>query len=213
MQFESHILEAVNNGITQAQENYFKGSRSLICWAHEYLTTVNIYNTLLELPSIDDTLGLEEKASDVEYYRRERRGKKPAYVCGNSRCDIVLWHDNEDSPRVVIEVKRWAEDCVSDVQRLDYFLKKIDRVEFCIMASFIAFPVKNDKKKSRELLAGKVKDIEYKIRNILSETNFISLVSSLSNLFYEEVPKYDNNQYVGDEEWVWCPVIFKLSRK
>jgi hypothetical protein len=207
------IINSIYTGIIEAQEEFYKGSRGLICWVHEYMITVNIYHSLLKLPAIDDTLGLEEKASDIEDYKRVRRGRKPACVCGRSRCDVVLWHAKKDGPRAVIEVKRWAEDCGSDIKRLEYFVSKVPSVEFCITASCLFEKVKSNSGNNENKLQNRIKQLHVNIQNRLVQSSVdVSLESTLSNIFHVKIPVY-YGKTMKEDEWVWCPVIFKIYRK
>ena len=207
------IVDSIYQGIVTAQEEYFKGSRGLICWVHEYMITSSIYHSLLRLPAIDDTLGLEERASDVEEYRRDRRGCKPACVCGLSRCDLVLWHAKKDGPRAVIEVKRWAEDCASDIPRLEYFVSNVPSVEFCITASCLSEKVQSNSGNTERVLRNRVKLLHTIIQNCVVRSGInVSLVSALSNILHVKIPVY-YRKTAREEEWVWCPVIFKVYRR
>jgi hypothetical protein len=207
------LIDSIYGGIIKAQEEYFKGSRSLICWVHEYMITANIYHSLLNLPAIDDTLGLEEKASDIEEYKRVRRGRKPACVCGRSRCDVVLWHTKKDGPRAIIEVKRWAENCGSDIKRLEYFVSKVQSVEFCIAASCLFEKIKSNNDNAEDKLRDRVKRLHVNIQKRVVQSGIgVSLESKLSSILHVKIPVY-YGKIEKEEEWVWCPVIFKIYRQ
>lgn len=206
------VLDSIDKGIRKAQDDYTKGSRSLLCWGPEYLITVNIFQSLLDLPAIEDSLSLEEKASDVEKYRRDRRGRKPACVSGRSRCDLVLWHANKDGPRAVIEVKRWAKQCSSDIKRLTRLVSQVQGLEFSIAASCLFERVNNNSDNAEDKLQRDIKKLHRSIEESVKGSNLgVRLEPKLLRIERVTIPVDEKTE--SEEDWVWCPVCFMIYHK
>ena len=204
------VIDLVEKGIRKAQRDYKKASESLLCWGPEYLITTNIFQSLLGLPGIANCLCLEERARELEEYCRNRRsGRKPRVVGGRSHCDLVLWHSTKDEPRAVIEVKRWAKDCSSDLKRLARLVSQ--GLEFAVAASCLF----------EEIRDNSVRDAENKLRELLNDVlRRMEQEISESGVGIRLAPKSRRVHRVSIQDemgnrqkWVWCPVCVVIYHK
>jgi hypothetical protein len=211
---QQKILNLIVKGIRNAQDIYTEGSKSLICWGHEYLITTNIFQSLLSLRTLADSLSLEEKVSDIEKYKRDRRGRKPACVCGRSRCDLVIWHTTKDAPRAIIEVKRWAEDCFTDIDdRLTYLTDKVKDLKFSVAASCLFEKVDNGGN-ADDRLRKKVKQVYQKVQDSHSlRKRNLGVRMEPPSPQIETITIRVDDKAESKEDWVWCPICFVIYRK
>lgn len=207
------ILDLIDQGIRRAQEVYLRGSKSLIRWGPEYLIATNIFQSLVSLRALSDAVSLEEKVTDIEEGRGNRRGRKPACCSGQSRCDLVVWHTEKDAPtpRAVIEVKRWANDCLGDIKRLTRLVNVVNGLEFSVAASCrFEKVVDGDGGRAEERLQKNVKQVRHDIEDGLTGKN-LAVRMAPSLLIIEPITSLDESG--KNEEWVWCPVCFVIYRK
>jgi hypothetical protein len=132
----SEVINAINQGIRKAQEDYKKAYMSHISssYAPEYLVTVHIFQSILELKEKCNCtygLSLEEPVYDIARSLGARpRYPQKARVSGY--CDLLL-RDINEKPRAVIEAKKYAWDYWYDLSRLSYLVEK--GLEFGVLAS------------------------------------------------------------------------------
>jgi len=216
---ECQVLKAIDEGIRNAQEDYKNAAWTPLRQGPEYLITVSIFYSLLDLTK-KDSLTLENRPNDLlEYLKwKPRRGRPRSVPRRSGHVDICLWHKGEDRPRAIIEVKRRAENWIKDTKDTD-----IDRIanllcdnsawkfKFGILASCIHKVVKdhNKNKLKRQIndnLEGLRQDIEEKLNGQLS----VKLVPSS----FKSLPLKDEYQEGEDvDNWIWRPVVFKIYRK
>jgi len=211
---QTQILDKIIQGIENAQSTYKKGSESLISWGPEYLITASIYESLLSTRALSNSLSLEDKVRDIEEYRRDRRGRKPKYFSRRSRCDMVIWHTKDDAPRVVIEVKRWAndKDVIQDAVRVGNLTRKVNRLEFSVVASCLSEKL-DTKGNAEHKLRRTIRKTYREIRTRLEKEGLrVSLVPPLSKIepVPIAIPVYDSEE--SKYKAIWCPICFKIYR-
>lgn len=190
----NNILQAVQQGIIDAQKDYYKSFQSDLSseYAPEYLMTVYIFRSLLSL--IDGYgVALEVPISDLDsgYSYKRFQGRKPGSVRYNGKCDLVLL-DSKEKAKAVIEVKRnpWFYD--EDMDRLISLLDL--NIEMSIFASCMYKKSKKELIEESDLLLKTIKK-DYQ-RNITIELSPIP----------KRVLKYDG-------EWVWYPIVFLVRKQ
>ena len=139
---QQEVLDSIDKGIRNAQEDYFKAFQSDIAspYAPEYLMTVYIFKAVLELLG-GYGLALEVPVYDIEGCSHTKfYGKKPGAVRYDGKCDLVLF-DSDGKSRAVIEVKKNAWAYYEDLTRLSCLLK-LD-LEFSVFATCLFTEVRS----------------------------------------------------------------------
>lgn len=213
----NEIINSILKGIENAQTNCRYASNSLLRQVPEYLTTVNVYQSLFKLikehfkPNERDLLTFEVKASSIqEYLPRSRKHKSFSAMC---RCDVALWHDDGEELRAVIEIKKdvkhW-QSLSNDIKRL--ISLGDDGLDLAISASAIYEKLGKDKKHAISAINRYLNNKAYEVNNIVSN-------HSNESLSVESIPgqsrtisliNYHNNTR---DTWLWQPVCFKIFRR
>lgn len=205
---QQEVRASILKGIIKAERDYRKGTTWMLHQAPEYFMTVNIYQSLLKLTKTS-SLTLEDKPKRIIQIIKNRHlpGRKPSNARLGGRCDLVLFYLNtdEDKPRALIEVKRNAEDCIEDLNRVARL--KSEGLEFCVLASCLFEEIKNDEaENAKDKLRTRRRDIHQEILEVLAKHN-LSLILSRSKI--KDV-SYEMSE--GDvQKWVWSPVCFVIS--
>jgi len=197
---EEKIFNSILKGIENAQRDCNTGSNSLLRQAPEYFTTVNIYQSLLELFETD-FLGSEMKPKDI---RGKKRGRIAKGLRCNGRCDLVLWSAKSDKVSVAIEVKKDVQSCYlnDDIERLIHLVKN-DSLDYAISASVIYQKLgpssnKNARDKIECILNDKKTEVE---RLAIRKSNGILRVKMIRNNLHEiQLNKYEDGSF---ENWLW----------
>lgn len=210
----SEVINSVSQGIRKAQEDYKEAYMSDICssYAPEYLMTVYIFQSILELKrKCNCTYGIS--LEEPVYELAKSLGARPRYPEGArvyGYCDLLLRAINDDKPRAVIEVKKYAWDYWGDLERLAYLVEK--GLEFGVFASCWFEEVKdNNRKEAEDRLKEEIQCIHEHIRNDISKR--------YSRLFIEREPGnierlvLEGETLGQKEELMWCPVCFVVYRK
>jgi hypothetical protein len=207
------IINSINQGIRKAQEDYRKSYMSDICsgYAPEYLMTVYIFQSLLELKqkcNYTYGLSLEEPVYDLARSLRARpRYPKDARIYGH--CDLSL-RDIHDRPKVVIEVKKYAWDYWDDVRRLAYLVKK--GLEFGIFVScWFEEAEGNNGKEAKEKLKEEIQCIYEHISNDVRRRYSGILIEKKLGAIKRLVLKGEKSGQ--KEESMWCPICFVVYRE
>lgn len=207
------IINSINQGIKKAQEDYKKAYMSDLCseYAPEYLMTVYIFKSLLELKqkcNYTYGLSLEEPVHGLA----RSLGVRPRYprdVRVYGYCDLLL-RDIHGKPIVAIEVKKYAWDYWDDVRRLAYLVE--NGLKFGIFVScWFETAEGNNSKEAEDRLKEEIQciyehisdDVKRRYSRILIEKK----VGAIKRLVLEgETPG-------RKEESMWCPVCFVVCRK
>jgi len=209
----SELINAVNEGIRRAQEDYRKAYMSHISssYAPEYLMTVYVFQSILELKEKCDCpygLSLEQPVYEVVRALGVRgRYTGEARVYGD--CDLLV-RNIKDKPMAVIEVKKYARDYYWDLQRLSYLVSK--GLEFGIFASCCYEEIKgNDRKDAEHRLNEEVQCIYEHIKeDVMRRYNGLVVERELGPVDTLVLEGETSSQ---KEEWRWCPVCFVIRRK
>ena len=209
---QSEVINAVNQGIRKAQEDYKKAYMSHISssYAPEYLMTVYIFQSILKLKrkcNCPYGLSLEEPVFEVARALGVR-GRYPRDARASGYCDLLL-RDIHDKPRVVVEVKKNAWDYGYDLARLAYLVNR--GLEFGVFASCWFEEVKdNNHGEAEDRVKEEIRCIDEHIsddiRRQYSRTFIKTKFGDTERLVLEgEVARH--------EEFVWCPVCFVVCRE
>ena len=179
------INEKIDEGIRKAQDDYKEATWAPLLYCPEYLMTVNIFKSLLELTS----LSLEENPEALlKAYQQgsHPRGRPKKVPRGNGRVDICLWCRDVDRPRAIIEVKRCAKDWENqalDIIRLAKLLLKYRGLKFGVLASCIHMEVKdNNNTTAQNTIKNKLRKIRQSIEVNLDDQ--LSFKWASRNPFY-----------------------------
>jgi len=216
---KQQVFDAIDKGIRKAQKDYKDAAWTALCQGPEYLVTVGIFYSLLDLTE-KDSLTLENRPTELLKHLKEkpRRGRPRSVPRGSGRVDICLWHKGEDRPRAIIEVKRCADDWKkhtkdTDIDRIAKLLldNSARKFEFGILASCIHRVVRNN---NRNELKWKINDNLESLRQAIEEKLDGQLSVKLDPSGFEPLPLKD--EYPQDEDsdnWIWRPVVFRIYRK
>ena len=209
----SEVINAVNQGIRKAQEDYKKGYMSHISssYAPEYLMTVYIFQSILELKEkCNCTYGLSLEEPVYELARS--LGARPRYsqearVYGH--CDLLL-RDIKEKPRAVIEIKKYAWDYPQDLPRLSYLVEK--GLEFGVFASCWSEEIKDSNQKDAEnRLKEEIQCIyEHIKQDVRRRCNRLVVERELGDI---ERLVLEGEKLSQKEEWMWCPVCFVIRQE
>lgn len=197
------VLKAIDQGIRNAQMDYLTSYESYISstFAPEYLITVYIYQSLLKLIQ-GYGLGLEVSVHELEELSHKKLSVNDAQrLRKNGYCDLLLRNLN-DTPRVVIEVKKTAWEYYGDFERLKGLLSL--GLEFSVFATCLFKETKDELKD--ELLCLQKEIEEYNEKS--GDNHLIELEPSEISHLQLKGAKPDE-----DEERYWRPVVFKISNK
>lgn len=209
----SEVINAVNQGIRKAQEDYKKAYMSHISssYAPEYLMTVYIFQSILDLKEkCNYTYGLSLEEPVYELARS--LGARPRYsqearVYGH--CDLSL-RDIKEKPRAVIEVKKYARDYPQDLPRLSYLVEK--GLKFGVFASCWFEKIEdNNQKDAEDRLEEEIQCIHEHIKeDVRRRYNRLIVERELGNIGRLALEGETLSQ---KEEWMWCPVCFVIRPK
>ena len=204
------MLDAIDQGIRNAQKDYLKAYMSDVAssYAPEYLTTVYVFQSILELiEKYGYTYGLALEHRFCELFPRK-------------------WHRLESHEQR--SKGNYAWDYHKDLKRLIFLLGL--GLKFGVFASCLFEQVKDrNVEKAKADLEETIQSLEREIKADLEET-IQSLEREIKadygkpseKLSIKLVPYHINDkplQFLGenspedDEYWVWCPVIFKIFKK
>lgn len=206
------VINSVNQGVRNAQEDYKKAYMSHICssYAPEYLMTVYIFQSILELKEkcgCTYGLSLEEPVYELAKSLGARpRYPKDARIYGY--CDLLL-RDINDKPRAALEVKKYAWDYPADLGRLAYLVEK--GLEFGVFVScWFEEVIDNNHKEVEERLKEEMQCIRDHIKeDIRGRHNELLVQAELGNI--ERLVL--EGETSGQEEYRWCPVCFMIYHK
>jgi hypothetical protein len=209
----SEVISAVNDGIRKAQENYARAYMSHISstYAPEYLTTVYIFQSILELKEkCNCTYGLSLEQPVYEVVRSLGvRGRYAGEARVYGDCDLLV-KNIKDKPMAVVEVKKYAWDYPQDLPRLSYLVGK--GLEFGIFASCWYEEIKgNDRNYAERRLNEEVQCIYEHIKeDVMRRYNGLIVERELGRVDTLVLEGETSSQ---KEEWRWCPVCFVIRRK
>ena len=216
---KQQVLDAIDKGIRKAQDDYKDAAWTPLCQGPEYLLTVGIFYSLLNLTK-KDSLTLENQPTELLEWlkRRSRPGRPRSVPRGTGRIDICLWHKGKNRPRVITEVKRRVGDwrkCTkdTDIDRIAQLLlaNTVYKFEFGILASCIHHVVGDN---SRNQIKQKINADLKSLRQAIEEKLDSRLGVKLEPSSFEPLPLKD--EYSEDEHsrnWIWRPVVFRIYRK
>jgi len=216
---ECQVLKVIDKGIRRAQEDYKNAAWTSLCQGPEYLITISIFYSLLDLTK-KDSLTLENRPNDLLKHLKGKpqRGRPRSVPRGRGHVDICLWHKDNGRPRAIIEVKRCAEDWVKDKKDTDIdrivkllLYKSAWKFKFGILASCIHKVLKNN---NRNELEGKINDNLESLRQAIEEKLDSRLSVKLVPSSFKLLPLKDEYPEGEDiDNWIWRPVVFKIYRK
>lgn len=206
--WRKQVPHAVVKGIKNAQSDIERACKGLLYWGPEYLMTVNIFKSLLRIEALENSMVLEMKASEVSEVKTRGPKLQNSRIGRHCRCDMVLW-SGLNSRRAVIEVKRYAQDCLKDVPRVLQLLRETPSMYYGVLAASMQKEVKNG-----DVLEAKseiVNDLEALSKNIRTQT------AKSVKLFPDNVPREIHPLYAEDgngegKDLVWRPVCFVIYR-
>lgn len=207
------VLESIVKGIERAQKNYKQACETLPCEAPEYLTTVNIFQSLLRIKALENSIVLEMKASEVAESKIRGCKLQNSRVGKLCHCDIVLW-SGIDKRRAVIEVKKYAQDCYEDLGRVLQLLRTTPSMYYAVLAGCVQEEIKNDN--ALETKRGIVKELETLLEDIREQAgnkgySGIELVPENVTMKIKSLETEGDNGEV--KYWVWRPVCFVIPNK
>jgi hypothetical protein len=213
------ILEAIQDGIIEAQKSYKKAASSPLCWAPKYLINVNVYQSLFKNTG-RDSLTLENDKKSLEKMKaikpkRKKIINKVIDRCDNPRIDIILWEPDQGTVVAFMETKKNARSCMKDVERICSSMEQGGK--FGVLISTIHQQYKPNPNittgqlKAKRILTKRLElitdDIQQRVK---TKTRFEA------RLFKKKHEIYSVDTNDGDKTswyWVWRPVIFVIERK
>jgi hypothetical protein len=211
--WRKQVIHSVVKGIKSAQKDYKRASESLLLWGPEYLITVNIFQSLLKIPALENSIVLEMKPSEVSEVKTRGPKFKNSRVGNRCHCDIVLW-SGKDSRRVIIEVKRYAQDCKADIGRVTQLLKEAPSAYYAVLAACVQREVKNGNVTvAKAEITKKLKILSEDIREQAAKNGFSKIAFTPENInrSIKCLKTKDDNGEITD--WVWRPVCFVIYNK
>jgi len=207
------VLESVVKGIRRAQKDYKKASESLLCGGPEYLITVNIFQSLLRIEALENSIVLEMKASEVSEVKIRGPKLQNSRVGNLCRCDIVLW-SGINKRRAIIEVKRYAQDCLKDLRRVLELLRGTPSMYYAVLTGCVQKEVKNGNvlETKREI----VKELGTLLKDIRKRAKHngyleVKLIPENVTMKINRLETEGDNEEIKD--WVWRPVCFVILNK
>jgi len=215
---QQRVLNAIDRGIRDAQEDYKKAAWTPLCDGPEHLITASIFYSLAELTK-ENSLTLETRVADVRAYLKgkPRAGRPPAVPRGTGRVDLCLWHKDEDRPRAIVEVKRRAESWTeqptdSDIDRIAklLLLRCPRKLGFGVLASCIHREIVG----SREKAENKINDTLASLQETIQAKVGAQLIVRPEQSRFARLPLRE--EYPEDphsKDWLWRPVVFIIHRR
>lgn len=207
------VLISINQGIRNAEKSYETASGVPLWDGPEYLMTAYIFQSILKLAK-RNCLTLELKPKIVEKYTPKRKGRpfnKPKSESARTegRCDIILWIVDTNITRAIIEVKRYAEQCPEDIDRVIYLLTK--GLEFGVLASLLYSEVKNGNTDlAKKKILKKLDRLSDEIKKEVNSKGKFDTELVRGNIKPREL---DGDKLGEKKTWLWCPVCFKIYCK
>lgn len=208
--YPQEVIDSIGKGIRKAQMEYQKAAGIPLCHGPEYLITVGIFQSILKLTK-GGSLTLEVNLQEMlKYLKRSRRPTRKSHSApSKERGDIFFWYVGTNKLRAIIEVKKYAQDCHKDLKRVIRLLGK--GLEFAVLASCMQKKIKNDNENEvKERIRNNRQRLYQKIKKQVNSNSSleVELVKyKITTLTFED-------EKPGDKEnWVWCPVIFKIYFK
>jgi len=209
---------SIREGIRNAARHYSKASGVPLWEGPEYLINVYIFQSILRRLK-DDCLTLELAPTVADDYARKRAGtrtrprKRPASSDDerpNGHCDAILWWPNKNITRAVIEVKKRAKDCESDIGRVTGRLR--NGLEFGVLASPLYVKFKRNKRVSAEKqLLREFDALAASIKKKTASKREYEVEPERGNI--KETNEFDDDDLGRKARYLWCPVTFLISKK
>jgi hypothetical protein len=199
------VTSSIVEGIKNAQNEISTASKGLLCWAPEYLMTVNIFQSLSRIKALQNNLVLETGLNDggVKSPGRKLKNSRTGQLC---RCDMVVWSD--DRRRAVIEVKRHAWKCQQDVARILQLFKEFPDINYGVLAACVHKELKNT---DELMLRNKiVNDLEIISQNIRQKVKNVEIFPR--NVKKQIYPVYAEDGNGEGRTYLWRPVCFVIKR-
>ncbi len=209
------VLELIDIGIRQAVE--YQTASGLPFWeGPEYLMTMSIFHSIL-IHAKRNCLTLELQPSVIEEYMKlkGRRRNKPPSARTSGRGDICLWYVDTNRPRAIIELKRNANNCHKDLDRVISLVSPKKGLEFGVLCSCIREKVKNgnvddNADRANKLINERLEIISDKIKDTVDSNENIGFKLIDSPIAPLEC---DGDEPGEKRNWIWRPVCFKIYRK
>lgn len=206
---QKEVLNSIEKGIRNAMGDYKKAAGIPLCHGPEYLITVYIFQSILGITK-RDSLTLEVKPEVMlEYLGEGRRpGRKPKSARIGGRGDIYLWHVGTNRPRAIIEVKKDARQSPKDLKRVTHLV--LSGFEFAVLASCMQKEVKNDNENEvKKDICDNRKCLYEEIKKQINSNGSLDV----ELVEYEiETLTFEGEKPEENEDWVWCPVCFKIYK-
>jgi hypothetical protein len=199
---KNQIIEAIIEGVKEAQDSYNKAASSPLFTAPEYFMDVHIFQSIFKL-TLADSLTLQHNNRDL-LKSNSIRGRKIKELPQGSKIDIILWYSNQGKIRSFIEVKRQASFCKRDLRRICYMLKNNGQFGVLISGIYQSYnPSKPESlQKARRKLNNKLQIIE---NNTKASDNGLKV--ELIKHDIAKIPLESEN----DKCWIWRPVCFVVE--
>jgi len=201
------IVDAINQGILKAQEDYKKANNSDIIseYCPEYYITMYIFQSLLKLKNKYKQAFWLSVEESVYKMRNKLRilGRPPDITPPKSKCDLAL-KDQSDCPLVVIEVKKDPFDYQENVGRLSYLVSC--GLKYGVFASCLFVEVED---KDCQEAQDKLGRITEDIRNRIDRFNRVWKY----DLLVEEETGGIEDFYEESKIYKWCPVCFVIQNR
>lgn len=166
------VLIEIYKGIKNAKSNYMKSAGIPFWQGPEYLMTMSIYHSLFNLTK-GDSLTLEIKQTVIkDYLKGKCKGRPLGKARLNGRADICLWFTDTARPRALIEVKRNATKCYSDLHRVVSLTKFDGGLQFGVLVGCLWKKIEIDNKND---VMEKIQEDQKKYLKI-SKTNCIHII-------------------------------------
>ncbi len=211
--WRKQVLGSVVKGIMSAQEDYKRASDSLLYWGPEYLITVNIFESLLRIKALENSIVLEMKASEVSEVKSRGPKLQNSRVGNRCRCDIVLW-SHVNRRRAIIEVKRYAQDCQKDLGRVLELLKKTPSMYYAVLTACVQKEVKNGNAlAAKRETVKEIGELLEDIRKQAGKKGFFEVKLIPENVTMKINPLNTEGDNREVKDWVWRPVCFVIFNK
>ena len=205
------VIDAINQGISRAQEDYKNANDSDIIseYCPEYYLTIYIFQALLKALlklkreyEQEFRLSVEESVWNMKK-QFKIRGRPPDFISRQGRCDLAL-KDQDDNASALIEVKKCPFDYQENIERLAYFVSC--GLKYGVFASCMFEEVIDNKiNEAQDKLKENSENIRKCIQNLIRGWKYDLLVKKQTG----EMQEFREESKIYE----WCPVCFVICAK
>ncbi len=212
---KNQIIEAIQEGVIKAQENYNEAASSPLFWAPEYLMDVHIFQSIFRCTG-KDYLTLQHNIKDLKknFSLHSVRGRQLKVLPEGARIDIIVWYPQKGIIRAFVEVKREAKDYKNDIDRINKLLKMGGRFGVFVSAIHKSYDsnIPTNRKDAEKELKSNLREIESDVKQLVEDYFGNSFTAKLFDRGCKiaEIPLAPEPE--ENKRWIWRPVCFLIER-